>query len=116
MVSERSDTEWPAAVSQLRGLRLLRRTDGRPWSSVLEPVIRDTATLPLQVDLGLDELDWLISAAISEIIRYPIPKYVIHPSPDELSNLDEVAFASFVIGHRSERARSVRRTRCWSAG
>jgi hypothetical protein len=103
MVDEGSGIEWPTAVSQLRGLRLLRRTDGRPWSSVLEPVIRDTAALPPQEDLGLGELDWLISVALSEIIRYPLPKYVIHLGPDEFPNLDEVAFASFVIGHRAER-------------
>jgi hypothetical protein len=55
------------------------------------------------VDLGLGELDWLISAALSELVRYSLPKYVIHLGPDELSNLDEVAFVSLVIGHRAER-------------
>jgi hypothetical protein len=103
MVDEASGIEWPTPVSQLRGPRLLKRTDGRPWSSALEPVIRDTATLPPEVDLGLGQLDWLITAALSELMRHPLPKYVIHLGPDELSNLDEVAFASFAIGHRAER-------------
>jgi hypothetical protein len=53
--------------------------------------------------LGLDELDWLISTAPSELTRHSLPKYVIHLGPDELRNLDEVAFASFVVGHRAER-------------
>jgi hypothetical protein len=103
MADEDSSIQWPAVVGRLRGPRLLRRTDGRTWSSALRPAIRDTATLPPQVDLGLDELDWLISTALSELMRYALPKYVIHLGPDELRKLDEVAFASFVVGHRAER-------------
>jgi hypothetical protein len=36
-------------------------------------------------------------------MRHPLPKYVILLDPDELSDLDEVAFASFIVGHRAER-------------
>jgi hypothetical protein len=101
--SDGSDSLYPQ-LSPLPGPRRLRRGDGRTWASVLEPIIRDTAVdLSSAGDLGLDELDWLVSMGLVELARYPFPETVLHLGPDDLDSLDPLTFASFLVAHRAER-------------
>lgn len=101
-MSSHSSDDGPTTVA-LRGARLLRRTDGRRWSVVLEPLLRDIADPVPRDDLLLDELDWIISRALAEFERFPFPEAIIHLGPEQQSQVDPVAFASVVVAHRAER-------------
>jgi hypothetical protein len=87
----------------LPGSDILRRSDGRSWAEVLEPVLRDTADLPAGANLRLTELDWLVRKALEELVRQPFPRVFIHLRPTELASLDAESFGSFLVTHRAER-------------
>jgi hypothetical protein len=103
-VAPSSDHSAPnVQVTELRGERLLRRSDASSWANALEPIVRDTIDLPAGVHLGLDELGWLVEVALAELARHPLPQTAIHLGPEERDALEPIAFASFVVAHRAER-------------
>lgn len=85
------------------GLACLRRTDGRSWREVLEPILADTAGLERRYDPQLERLDLLIDALLKEHRRWPFPEQIVHLGPADQDLLDATTFASNVVGLRAER-------------
>jgi len=70
-------------VTRLPCYRTLKRADGQTWSSVLEPILRDTSGLTNKADLHLDQIDGLIAQLLDEMLRHPMPEFVIYTPPDD---------------------------------
>jgi len=89
-------------VTRLPCYRTLKRADGQTWSSVLEPILRDTSGLTNKADLHLDQIDGLIAQLLDEMLRHPMPEFVIYTPPDD-QKVTPVAYLSALVAHRAER-------------
>ncbi len=87
----------------LPGPELLRRSDGRTWCEILDPLVRDTALVSPDTELGLDWIDRAVALLLSEFARVPMPQLIIQLGPQDASKADPTAFASLLAGLRGER-------------
>jgi hypothetical protein len=97
--SRRNDREF----GPLPGPGILRRSDGRTWASVLQPVLTDTTDVPPGLSVHLRRVDWYVSKLLTELGRHPFPEFVIHLNQDDMERFDPVVFASALVAHRAER-------------
>ena len=89
-------------VTALRSYRVLDRGDGRPWSAVLDPILRDTHGVDKSSELQLDLIDDLVSQLVDESNRHRLPEFVIYGDPDS-HGFTRLAFLSALVAHRAER-------------
>lgn len=87
----------------LPGPQLLRRSDRRTWCEILEPLVRDTALISADDEIGLAWIDRAVGLLLSEYGRVPMPQLIIHLGPEDASRADPTAFASLLVGLRAER-------------
>lgn len=88
-------------VTALPSYGTLDRADGRAWSAVLEPILRDTHGVE-KSGLRLHLIDSLISQLVDELKRHRLPEFVIYTAPDR-RDVTRLAFLSALVAHRAER-------------
>ncbi|BDE12791.1 hypothetical protein MKCMC460_16510 [Mycobacterium sp. 20KCMC460] len=88
-------------VTALPSHGVLDRADGRAWSAVLEPILRDTHGVE-KSKLRLHLIDSLISQLVDELKRHRLPEFVIYTAPDR-RDVTRLAFLSALVAHRAER-------------
>lgn len=112
-------------IEDLASVRTLRRADGSSWQDILEPIVRDTARFESNQLPELLQVGRLVSLLLEELVRYPMPEFVIYrsssptppsngegpntrckrasPATDGPPKATPASFASALVAHRAER-------------
>lgn len=100
---------WPSTgqssldVDSFPSVQALRRSDGQLWDSVLEPLLRDCVWVQSDTRLNTRQIERGVSLLLEELVRYPLPQFLLSTGPANACSVTPLSFASALVGHRAER-------------